>query len=176
MKGPVSFDVCILGAPAEEVHHMEYHNLMEGRPGVVEARHKWSGSLATNVGHTSARKGCSQVRAVAVVQHNAAAVVEGSRTEHHIQVAPHSLHSHSLLPGLGPNTAAADIAAHRDPGRCTAAADIEAANSTGAVHVPGRSLHRCHILLDCQQQIPMAELLHVLEQLEHHYCTAANHL
>lgn len=144
---------------------MKYHNLMEGRPGVAEARHKWSGSLATNIGHTSAHKDCSQVRAVAVVQHNAAAAVGGSRTEHHIQVASHSLHSHSLLPGPGPNTAAADIVAHRDPGRCTAAADIGAANSAAAGHTAGRSLHRCHVLLDCQQQIPMAELLHLFEQL-----------
>ena len=144
-------------APAERGHHVGYHNLMGGRPVVADAGHNSPHRRpAPNSGHTYAHRGCSWARLVALEQHTAAAV-ESSCVARHIQVVPHRLDRHSLLPGTGPSTAV-DTAGHTDSGRRKFADSVVFARKNAAGPGAGHK-HCCCTLPGCLLQVPMARQL-----------------
>lgn len=164
---------CLLGAPVGRVHPVDSHNLTEGRPEVAGAwRTLLVEPLATTIAHTSAHRGCLQLQPAALGQHNAAAAVavEGKSTGLHTQPVLHSLGRHRCQTEMGPNTAAG-IAARRDLGDCIADTVAESSSAAGCAGM--RSLDRCCMQPDGQQQSPRAGRLQLLGQLgRNHFADA----
>ena len=157
-------------APVERVHHVDHNNLMGGQPVVAGTRHTLPPArLAASSDHTSAHRGCSWPRVVALQQRIAAAVGD-SHTAFHTQVVLHRLCSPGWVPGKGPSIAVVGTPGCMDP-EDRNVAGTETAHDTAAGPGAGQSLRSYCVLL---VQKSMAQELHLLVQPEHPHCNCVS--